>query len=125
MGNQKEDGRNIFSICLKMAWAEIKEGVKKMLKGTEKQVTWAEQIIADAIGTVDANIRLEEERIRIYGEGITTTVFLEVYKELRENITNALLKYEDAGALIGKRHLFDPSRINRLASGETMKRTNK
>lgn len=34
----------IFSLCLKIAWAEIKEN--KTMNGTEKQIKWAEDIKA-------------------------------------------------------------------------------
>ena len=45
---KKEDNKNIFAICLKMAWEEAKKGVKKMVKkliGSEKQIKWAQDII--------------------------------------------------------------------------------
>ena len=45
---KKENNENIFAICLKIAWKEAKEGVKKMVKkltGSKKQIKWAEDII--------------------------------------------------------------------------------
>ena len=42
---KKENERNIFSICLKMAWAEAKEEQElPKLVGTPKQVAWAEKL---------------------------------------------------------------------------------
>lgn len=42
---KKENSRNIFSLCLKMAWEEVKEEIKlPKLIGTPKQVAWAEKL---------------------------------------------------------------------------------
>jgi len=43
---KKQNKLNIFSICLKMAWKEIKKGAVKMVEliGSEKQVAWANEI---------------------------------------------------------------------------------
>lgn len=42
---KKENERNIFSLCLKMAWAEAKEEQElPKLVGTPKQVAWAEKL---------------------------------------------------------------------------------
>lgn len=42
---KRQDGRNIFSFCLKMAWEEAKEEQKlPKLVGTPKQVAWAEKL---------------------------------------------------------------------------------
>lgn len=47
---------------LKKAWKEAKEGVKTM-KGSEKQITWAEEIIKKAYEHVDA-IKKHYEELR-------------------------------------------------------------
>lgn len=42
---KKENSRNIFSLCLKMAWEEVREEIKlPKLIGTPKQVAWAEKL---------------------------------------------------------------------------------
>lgn len=42
---KKENSRNIFSFCLKMAWTEAKEEQElPKLVGTPKQVAWAEKL---------------------------------------------------------------------------------
>ena len=42
---KKENSRNIFSLCLKMAWEEAKEETSlPKLVGTPKQVAWAEKL---------------------------------------------------------------------------------
>lgn len=42
---KRQDERNIFSLCLKMAWEEAKEEQKlPKLVGTPKQVAWAEKL---------------------------------------------------------------------------------
>lgn len=44
-----------LSIALKMVWAEIKKGVKKMVElvGTEKQIAWAEDIRSNYLETLE------------------------------------------------------------------------
>lgn len=42
---KKENERNIFSLCLKIAWAEAKEEQElPKLVGTPRQVAWAEKL---------------------------------------------------------------------------------
>src|SRR5699024_4810705 len=42
---KRQDKRNIFSFCLKMAWEEAKEETSlPKLIGTPKQVAWAEKL---------------------------------------------------------------------------------
>lgn len=42
---KRQDKRNIFSFCLKMAWEEAKEETSlPKLVGTPKQVAWAEKL---------------------------------------------------------------------------------
>lgn len=42
---KRQDEKNIFSICLKMAWTEAKEEQElPKLVGTPKQVAWAEKL---------------------------------------------------------------------------------
>ena len=42
---KKEDEKNIFSLCLKMAWEEAKKETSlPKLVGTPKQVAWAEKL---------------------------------------------------------------------------------
>ena len=42
---KKENGRNVFGLCLKMAWEEAKEEQElPKLVGTPKQVAWAEKL---------------------------------------------------------------------------------
>ena len=42
---KKENSRNIFSLCLKIAWEEAKEETSlPKLVGTPKQVAWAEKL---------------------------------------------------------------------------------
>lgn len=42
---KKENEKNIFSLCLKIAWAEAKEEQElPKLVGTPKQVAWAEKL---------------------------------------------------------------------------------
>lgn len=90
------------------------------MKGTEKQIKWAKDIMNDAIGTVLANI----DRLQTYvdrGEKIER-IEQEVYKEMLELLTNKFDSIEDASYIIEHRHTWDPSRINELVSREAEKR---
>lgn len=63
---KKEDNKNIFAICLKMAWEEAKKGVKKMVKkliGSEKQIKWAKDIIEASKEAIERFnlVKIEEE----------------------------------------------------------------
>lgn len=95
---KREDNRNIFSLCLKMAWAELKETkvVKAVLKGYDWMVARAEEIR-------DCQIKLSLDAISKYNLLATNNKGNEkrvaVYTKAVAKIKNALTKYvaiEDA-----------------------------
>lgn len=88
------------------------------LTGSEKQVKWAEQIRDDAIGTVNANIKLAKERMdkvsgsskKVYEETI------DAYKEVGRQLKEELQKITSASTMIDRRNSFSGNRINQLAT---------
>ena len=90
------------------------------MKGTEKQIKWAKDIMNGAIGTVLANI----DRLQPYvdrGEK-PERIEQEVYKEMLEMLSNKFDSIDDAAYVIEHRHTWDPARINELVSREAEKR---
>ena len=88
------------------------------LVGSEKQIKWAQQIREDAIGTVNKNIELAEERMEKVS-GSSKKVFLETidaYKEVGRQLSEELQKITSASVMIDRRNTFSGSRINQLAT---------
>lgn len=80
------------------------------MKGSMKQIKWAEDIKANAIGTCTANIeRLGDEASATYE---MDKVLVEVYRIFREALSAAFERIEDAAVIIDRRAKFDPSTIN-------------
>jgi len=79
------------------------------MKGTEKQIKWAEDIINDAYNTIDANIaRMEKESKEFFHFNI------QAYKECRKKLEETLETCDDAAVIIKCRNQFDPRRINEM-----------
>lgn len=93
------------------------------LKGTEKQIAWAEQIRQDTLGTAERNIKSLEDKIKQYGDIFKPN--LAAYKQVRSNLLSALTKIDDASLLIDKRHIFSGETVNREAGKIAEKIRNK
>lgn len=89
-GQKKFGGKvsEYIAIALKIAWKEAKEGAmeKIQLKGTPKQVAWAEDIIEKVIPKIDRVLKAAEEwanakrgRAKAYARAI------EIFKEMKKN----------------------------------------
>lgn len=87
------------------------------LKGSEKQVAWAQDIINNAINTVNANIKLASE-----SEQIAALKGLNSWLEIKDMITRAFDSVDDAKTIIENRRKFDPSRILRIHSDMEFKK---
>lgn len=85
---KKEDVKNIFSICLQMAWKEIKKGVNKMkeLIGSEKQIEWA--------GRIRTTVNAIVESIKVQTVGRKTNEILENIIWFNDNCNNASMWIE-------------------------------
>lgn len=82
------------------------------LKGSEKQVQWAEQIRNNAIDTINRNIDLANERIKKYPSA--QKIYqnqIESLQEIGKQLKEVLLKVSNASQIIEKRHIFESSRI--------------
>lgn len=82
------------------------------LKGSEKQVKWAEQIRNNAIDTINRNIDLANEKIKKYPSA--QKIYqnqIESLQEIGKQLKEVLLKVSNASQIIEKRHIFDSSRI--------------
>lgn len=58
---KRQDARNDFGLCLRMAWKEAKE-VNSAMKGTEKQLAWARDIQAKAVSALNFAIIQEPDK---------------------------------------------------------------
>jgi len=78
------------------------------MKGTEKQIKWAEDIKANAINTCTANIE------RLSGQPLDA-MRVEVFKVIRKTLIDGFEQIDDAAVIINKRAHFDPMAIIRMA----------
>ena len=74
------------------------------MKGTEKQIKWAEEIKAAFISRCDGRINWEAE---YRGNADTQTAIL--YRIMRAGAIKMFDSIDDAAKIIDKRHMFDPS----------------
>lgn len=95
-----------------------------MLKGTEKQVAWAEDIIGEARRTIEGNI----ERIKVEQEkhGIPVMQdYLEAYARCGETLENMLSKIDSASKIIEMRDRISSREINRMVDQYVLIQKNK
>lgn len=84
----------------------------KELKGTEKQIKWADDIRTSAINHCDINIKFAKENleknpnVEIYKDNI------EFYTMAKNQLVEMFDKIEDAGEIINRREFFTADRIN-------------
>lgn len=77
------------------------------MKGTEKQITWAEDIKATAINHCDNRINWE---IEYRGSNETEDAIL--YRIYRAALTKAFEALDDAAKIIDKRNLYTTSTVD-------------
>ena len=58
---KRQDPRNDFGLCLRMAWEEAKEA-KPTMRGTEKQLAWARDIQTKAVSALNYAISFEADK---------------------------------------------------------------
>ena len=78
------------------------------MKGTEKQIKWAEDIMNNALNTVNANIEHSKT-----SDALLTR--LQVYEEIKKMLEESFSQVTEASQLINARDRFDPRRINNIA----------
>lgn len=86
------------------------------LKGSEKQINWANQIRDEAIKTADLNINLMKSRLKEYGESEIRRAELEAFKEVKKNLLEALQNIDSASVIINKRHIISGDMVLREAA---------
>lgn len=79
------------------------------MTGTDKQIAWAEEIKADALNTLDANIE-RTEKLQFLREDN------EAYRLLKAMTVKALGSIEEAGTLIERRSAFSPRSLTSIAA---------
>lgn len=75
------------------------------MKGSEKQIKWAEDIIAGARKIIADNIQINQNREAEYGVGIYSRR-AEQWEKLSTQIEEAVAKCDDAAIIINKRNMF-------------------
>ena len=85
------------------------------LTGSEKQIEWASNIRKIALETVNANIKLAEERLRKYKGDPLFEEDLESYKEVGNQLIQIFQKFTKASDIIDKRNVLSSSKIVKTA----------
>jgi len=83
------------------------------LKGSEKQINWANVIREDAVNTVAANIERLEKSIKEFNYGIEE---LEAWNNIKAQIENAFNQLENASDIIDRRNALNPSQLCKMAT---------
>ena len=81
------------------------------MKGTEKQIKWAEDIMYDALDTCDKNIKLNGERYEATGLDMYK-MQATLYKIAKATFEKAFAGIEDASEIIDKRYKYNGKTAN-------------
>ena len=84
------------------------------MKGTEKQIAWAEDIIDSARRTIDGNVELVEKRIAEYGDLFAAD--LSAWRIMRGFVNNFVATIDSAAQVIDKRHILASAAIVQMAN---------
>ena len=84
---------------------------KMDLKGSDKQVKWAVDIIADIYATVNANNKLAHDNQWPHPEK-----WEEAFDQIINQLEAFLARVDQAGVIITYREKFDPNRILNIAN---------
>lgn len=90
------------------------------MKGTEKQIKWAEDIIAKARETLDRNIALID-RVDTIGARKDER---QCYVDCRESLEKMLEGVDDAAKIIDMRERLSSSSILQMVENECIRRNN-
>lgn len=94
------------------------------LKGTEKQIAWATDLINDAMNTIEKNLELYQNGsgIVVAGEHVGErrhdsydVYYVQAYTELKASLEKTIAKLETAAQVIDSRRILDPDLICRTA----------
>ena len=84
---------------------------KLILKGSDKQIKWAADIIASVYSTANANVRRAHDMQWPHPER-----WEEAFGQIIGQLEAFLSKNDQAGVIISRREMFDPNRILFLAN---------
>jgi hypothetical protein len=91
----------------------------KKMKGTEKQIAWAQDIRSQAIENIESNIKLNAERYEEFDHHPMYAANVESYKIMRAVIEGIYEAHDDAEYIINHRTILSPSgytvHVNRWA----------
>lgn len=91
------------------------------MKGSEKQVAWANEIKANAISAVATIVRNAEAGV--YPHTPLDHVSVEVAKEFERTVIDGLEAIDSAAKIIDIRKRFDFYTLERMAKAETRRRS--
>ena len=83
------------------------------LSGSDKQKSWAQDIVNDAFGTINGNIRNLTTGRR--AELSDAKPMADIYRNIGKEITSQLGKFTRASQVIDYRDMINPSRITTIA----------
>lgn len=83
--------------------------MKKELIGTPKQVAWAQDIIDDAMNTINANIKRAGEN-----ENTKKLLGFDIWMEIKNQVVNLIDSTNEAKVFIENRDVISPDRIIRV-----------
>lgn len=81
------------------------------MKGTEKQIKWAEGIKESAYGTIEANIELLNEKLEKYPNWESVKAEIKGYEKVRETLDKFFEMTDEASKVINARHILDGESI--------------
>lgn len=76
------------------------------LKGTEKQIAWATDLINDAMNTINANLENAKNSRDFYAK-----YNVQAFSELKASLEKVIAKLETAAQVIDNREILNPSQI--------------
>lgn len=119
----KKENMDISS-ALKKSWREAKKMEEmKELKGSEKQIAWANSIRNDAVNTMERNIKSYTERNE-KAEGLFA-IEIAVWTELRNMVVSQIKDIDSAAKIIDIRSRLNSSFLADMAQAEILKRRNR
>lgn len=88
------------------------------MKGTEKQIKWAEDIIEEARATIKNNIA-NIDKVDTIG---IRAIERQCYVECGESLERMLSKIDDAATIIDMRDELSPYSVNQMVNDEAIRR---
>lgn len=100
------------------------------LKGTEKQIAWATDLINNAMLTIEKNLETHKNGTRTafmhdgrveQRQSEQDVYYVQVYTELKSSLEKTIAKLETAAQVIDNRDILNPWRISKEASRKARK----